>query len=201
MSKWRCCCNNIDCMRKHDYKEYEFEPPTQCPICHIPWDECEHAPWDHEVELKCPSCGSSQYIAPAWIKKYRLPGELETIQRLRELDAEIARLQQKARREAPKKIKIPRKLRLLKLLSRFLPKRLLIRYYLKWAIPWALSESFRIVKEKYGEEALKDMLDALPTRVVFKDQILEFPAGTSREEIYEVISKLRKRVEGGGDKL
>lgn len=94
MSKWKVCCQNLDCMRKHNYREFEFEPPKLCPIDNKPWEKCEHVPWDREVKLRCPECGSDEHLAPAWIKKYRFQRETETLEKLRELDERLARLRE-----------------------------------------------------------------------------------------------------------
>jgi len=82
-------------MRNHDYREFEFEAPKLCPIDNVPWKKCEHAPWDREVGLKCPSCGSKEHLAPAWVKKYRMPREIENLEKLRCLDTKLDKLKQK----------------------------------------------------------------------------------------------------------
>jgi hypothetical protein len=90
----RVCCLDMECRRKHNYDEFEFEVGDVCPLCHKPWDECEHAPWDEEVGLKCPECGKAN-LAPAWSKNIRMPGEKETIQKLKALDKELVEAQSK----------------------------------------------------------------------------------------------------------
>ncbi len=82
-------CTNIDCMRQNNYEEYEFDAPEKCPIDNVLWENCEHAPWDEEVKLKCPKCGSSEHIAPAWVKSYRFSGEVTALSKLKALDAEL----------------------------------------------------------------------------------------------------------------
>ena len=82
-------------MKHHEYREFEFEAPELCPICNVPWESCSHAPWDKEPNLSCPSCGSKEHLAPAWIKKYRLPGEIKNLEKLRKLDREIEEVRKK----------------------------------------------------------------------------------------------------------
>lgn len=95
----RVCCTNIDCMRQNNYVEFEFDPPEKCPIDNVEWSECDHAPFDKKVGLKCPKCGSSEHIAPAWIKEYRMPKELETLEKLRTLDNKLKELGAKNHKE------------------------------------------------------------------------------------------------------
>ena len=88
----RLCCTNVDCMRQNSYTEFEFDAPEKCPIDNVKWSDCEHAPWDMEVGLACPKCGSSEHLAPAWSKNYRFPRELEILNEIKELDARIEQL-------------------------------------------------------------------------------------------------------------
>jgi len=81
-------------------------------------------------------------------------------------------------------------------LSRYMPsiiqRRILIRY-VRLIVPKALELSFRQAKDEMGDEAFQKMLDQIPIEIKDKDGVWTLPAGTTKEEIYQFLVRLRER--------
>jgi len=99
------------------------------------------------------------------------------------------------RDELLKKVRIPFKIKALRALTRILPTSIVIRYIVPIVVGWAITESFRVLREEVGKEKFREWFRSLPTRVLIKDEdgnvrgVLDFPAGTSEEEIRRIINE------------
>ncbi len=81
-------------------------------------------------------------------------------------------------------------------LSRYMPsiiqRRILVRY-MRLVVPKALELSFRQAKDEMGDEAFQKMLGQIPTEIKDKDGVWTLPGGTTKEEVYQFLMRLRER--------
>lgn len=81
-------------------------------------------------------------------------------------------------------------------LSRYMPsiirRRILVRY-VQLIAPKALEIAFRQAKDALGDEGFKKMLDQIPIEIKDKDGTWILPSGTSREDVYHFLMRLREQ--------
>jgi len=89
-----------------------------------------------------------------------------------------------------------RMLRFITLLKRIglIPERYYINYIARHILVNTITQTMNNLKRqyeaKYGEHGFEKMLEGIPTKVKMPNgSVLEFPAGTTREQIFEALKK------------